>query len=66
MPDIGDTRGSQYDEKNTTDLIKPLCDYDIIHILLKSHSSLVKVLFKFCIKELLTQSPPELRRRYAT
>ncbi|KAL6359863.1 hypothetical protein LRP88_07290 [Fusarium phalaenopsidis] len=56
-PGIGDTRGAQYDKENMVDMMKNLSDYDVLHgilILLKSNSPRLNVLFKFCIKELLT------------
>ncbi|KAJ3462197.1 hypothetical protein MRS44_010750 [Fusarium solani] len=51
------TRGSQYDKKNMADMMKTLSDYYVLHgilILFKSNSPRLNVLFKFCIKELLT------------
>ncbi|UPK94949.1 hypothetical protein LCI18_005884 [Fusarium solani-melongenae] len=56
-PGIGDTRGAQYDKENMADMMKTLSDYDVLHgilILLKSNSPRLNLLFKFCIKELLT------------
>ncbi|KAL2680400.1 hypothetical protein Neosp_007998 [[Neocosmospora] mangrovei] len=56
-PGIADTRGSRYDRENMADMMRTLSDYDVLHgilILLKSNSSRLNVLFKFCIQELLT------------
>ncbi|KAM0424439.1 hypothetical protein ACHAPT_010361 [Fusarium lateritium] len=56
-PGMGDTRGAKHDKANMADMIQTLSSYEVLHgilILLKSNSSRLKVMFKFCIKELLT------------
>ncbi|EEU42912.1 uncharacterized protein NECHADRAFT_47318 [Fusarium vanettenii 77-13-4] len=55
-PGIGDTRGSNHDNENIANMMKMLSNYQDIHgilILLKSNSSRLNVMFRFCIKELL-------------
>ena len=56
-PGIGDTRGVQYDKRNMADILSTLSRYDELHgilILLKSNSARLTIMFKFCVKELLT------------
>ena len=56
-PGIGDTRGVEQDKENMTNIISFLSNYDEIHgicILLKPDNSRLGVMFRFCIKELLT------------
>ncbi|RSL54596.1 hypothetical protein CEP54_009771 [Fusarium duplospermum] len=56
-PGIGDTRGAKHDNENIADMMKTLSNYEDLHgilILLKSNSSRLNIMFKFCIKELLT------------
>jgi predicted GTPase len=56
-PGIGDTRGIEQDAKNMQGLLDRLRSVDKLHgilILLKPNNSRLDVVFKFCIKELLT------------
>ncbi|EGZ72991.1 hypothetical protein NEUTE2DRAFT_156555 [Neurospora tetrasperma FGSC 2509] len=64
-PGIGDTRGLSQDKKNMADILAVLRKYKTLHgilILLKPNASRLTVMFRFCIKELLTQ----LHRNAAT
>lgn len=64
-PGIGDTRGLSQDKKNMADILAVLRKYKKLHgilILLKPNASRLTVMFRFCIKELLTQ----LHRNAAT
>ncbi|KAK6392320.1 hypothetical protein LTR65_003776 [Meristemomyces frigidus] len=56
-PGIGDTRGSSQDKKNMDDVLEKLRSVRELHgvlILLKPNDSRLDVMFKFCLKELLT------------
>lgn len=56
-PGIGDTRGARQDTENMADILSVLSNYDKLHgilILLKPNNSRLTVMFRFCIKELLT------------
>ena len=56
-PGIGDTRGIEQDRKNMVDVLSVLRNYDKLHgilILLKPNNSRLTVMFRFCVKELLT------------
>jgi GTP-binding protein EngB required for normal cell division len=56
-PGIGDTRGIEEDKKNFDSILKYLSNFDELHgicILLKPNNAKLNVMFKFCIKELLT------------
>lgn len=56
-PGMGDTRGIEQDRKNMVDVLSVLRNYDKIHgilILLKPNNSRLTVMFRFCVKELLT------------
>lgn len=56
-PGIGDTRGLEQDRKNMADVLSVLRNYQELHgilVLLKPNNSRLNVMFKFCIKELLT------------
>ncbi|KAK3487538.1 uncharacterized protein B0T23DRAFT_363533 [Neurospora hispaniola] len=64
-PGIGDTRGLEQDNKNMADILHVLRTYKKLHgilILLKPNASRLTVMFRFCIKQLLTQ----LHRNAAT
>lgn len=64
-PGIGDTRGLEQDNKNMADILHVLRTYKQLHgilILLKPNASRLTVMFRFCIKQLLTQ----LHRNAAT
>lgn len=57
-PGIGDTRGLEQDNKNMADILHVLRTYKKLHgilILLKPNASRLTVMFRFCIKQLLTQ-----------
>ena len=56
-PGIGDTRGIEKDKENFQNIMSHLSCYDEVHgicILLKPNNARLTVMFKFCIKELLT------------
>lgn len=56
-PGIGDTRGVSQDNENMTDILTILRTYNNLHgilILLKPNASRLTVMFRFCIKQLLT------------
>lgn len=56
-PGIGDTRGVDQDNKNMVDILNVLRNYDKLHgimILLKPNEARLDVMFRFCIKQLLT------------
>ncbi|KAK3502480.1 hypothetical protein B0T13DRAFT_493894 [Neurospora crassa] len=64
-PGTGDTRGLEQDNKNMADILHVLRTYKKLHgilILLKPNASRLTVMFRFCIKQLLTQ----LHRNAAT
>jgi GTPase SAR1 family protein len=64
-PGIGDTRGVEQDNKNMVDILNVLRNYNDLHgimILLRPDESRLDVMFKFCIKQLLTH----LHRNAAT
>jgi GTPase SAR1 family protein len=57
-PGIGDTRGLEQDNRNMADILKVLRSYDKLHgilVLLKPNAARLTVMFRFCIKQLLTQ-----------
>jgi predicted GTPase/D-ribose pyranose/furanose isomerase RbsD len=57
-PGIGDTKGLQQDNRNLADILRVLRTYDKLHgilILLKPNAARLAVMFRFCIKQLLTQ-----------
>ncbi|OIW25493.1 hypothetical protein CONLIGDRAFT_718320 [Coniochaeta ligniaria NRRL 30616] len=56
-PGIGDTRGVDQDNKNMVDILRVLRSYKNLHgilILLKPNAPRLTVMFRFCIKQLLT------------
>ncbi|KAH8730675.1 hypothetical protein GQ44DRAFT_767855 [Phaeosphaeriaceae sp. PMI808] len=56
-PGIGDVRGVEQDKRNMADILSVLRGYTHIHgilVLLKPNNCRLGVMFKFCIKELLT------------
>ena len=56
-PGIGDTRGIEQDKKNFDVILKYLANLDKLNgicILLKPNNARLTVMFRFCIKELLT------------
>ncbi|KIL85474.1 hypothetical protein FAVG1_11432 [Fusarium avenaceum] len=56
-PGIGDTRGVDQDNSNMNDILSVLRTYDNLHgvlILLKPNAARLTVMFRFCIKQLLT------------
>lgn len=56
-PGIGDTRGTEQDKKNFENILQFLSNHQEIHgicILLKPNNARLTVMFRFCIKELLT------------
>lgn len=56
-PGIGDTRGAMQDTENMADILSVLANYDKLHgilILLKPNNARLTIMFRFCIKELLT------------
>ena len=56
-PGIGDTRGASQDTKNMANILSVIANYEKIHgivILLKPINSRFTLMFRFCIKELLT------------
>ncbi|KAK1836392.1 hypothetical protein QBC39DRAFT_296258 [Podospora conica] len=56
-PGIGDTRGLDQDNKNMADILRVLRTYNQLHgilILLKPNAARLTVMFRFCIKQLLT------------
>ncbi|KAJ4243537.1 hypothetical protein NW757_011176 [Fusarium falciforme] len=56
-PGIGDTRGVDQDNSNMNDILTVLRTYNNLHgvlILLKPNAARLTVMFRFCIKQLLT------------
>jgi GTPase SAR1 family protein len=56
-PGIGDTRGASQDTQNMADILSVLSNYEKLHgivILLKPNNARLTLMFRFCIKELLT------------
>ncbi|TGZ76808.1 hypothetical protein EX30DRAFT_228160 [Ascodesmis nigricans] len=56
-PGIGDTRGIAVDELNMGDILSTIGNYDKLHgiiILMKANTARLDVMFRFCLKELLT------------
>ncbi|KAI0592753.1 hypothetical protein F4775DRAFT_83035 [Biscogniauxia sp. FL1348] len=56
-PGIGDTRGLDQDNENMADILRVLRTYNNLHgilILLKPNAARLTVMFRFCIKQLLT------------
>lgn len=56
-PGIGDTRGTDKDRENMADILSTLRYFPKLHgilILLKPNNSRLTLMFRFCIKELLT------------
>jgi flagellar biosynthesis GTPase FlhF len=56
-PGIGDTRGVSQDTENMADILSVLSNYEKLHgiiILLKPNNARLTLMFRFCIKELLT------------
>lgn len=56
-PGIGDVRGAEQDKKNMADILSVLRGYERLHcvlVLLKPNNARLGVMFKFCVKELLT------------
>lgn len=56
-PGICDTRGPEQDDKNMSDILGVLRNYDKLHavlVLLKPHDARLHVVFRFCITQLLT------------
>ncbi|KAK4150085.1 hypothetical protein C8A00DRAFT_37318 [Chaetomidium leptoderma] len=57
-PGIGDTKGLAQDNQNMADILRVLRTYDKLHgimILLKPNAARLTVMFRFCVKQLLTQ-----------
>lgn len=57
-PGIGDTRGPDQDRQNMINILRVLRNYEKLHgilILLKPNNARLTIMFKFCVKELLTQ-----------
>lgn len=56
-PGIGDVRGAEQDKRNMADILSVLRGYERLHcvlMLLKPNNARLNVMFRFCIKELLT------------
>ncbi|KAI9368394.1 hypothetical protein BJX61DRAFT_221358 [Aspergillus egyptiacus] len=56
-PGIGDTRGIEQDKQNMANMLSILRNYPSLHgilILLKPNNARLGVMFRFCVKELLT------------
>ncbi|KAF3932854.1 hypothetical protein ABW19_dt0209947 [Dactylella cylindrospora] len=56
-PGIGDTRGLDQDNENMVDILRVLRAYSKLHgilILLKPNAARLTVMFRFCVKQLLT------------
>ncbi|KKK14299.1 hypothetical protein ARAM_000797 [Aspergillus rambellii] len=56
-PGIGDTRGLEQDKQNMANMLSILRNYPALHgilILLKPNNARLGVMFRFCVKELLT------------
>lgn len=56
-PGIGDVRGADQDRQNMADILSVLRGYERLHcvlVLLKPNNSRLNVMFRFCVKELLT------------
>jgi len=56
-PGIGDTRGAAQDTKNIAVILSVISNYEKIHgivVLLKPNNSCLTLIFRFCIKDLLT------------
>ncbi len=56
-PGIGDTSGIKQDKKNFENILNTLSDHEELHgicILLKPNNARMGVVFKYCLKELLT------------
>ncbi|KAI1852962.1 hypothetical protein JX265_012851 [Neoarthrinium moseri] len=56
-PGVGDVRGIEADQKNLASILGTISQYEAIHgiiILLKPNSSRLSLMFRFCVKELLT------------
>jgi len=56
-PGIGDTRGAAQDTKNMAVILSVISNYEKIHgivVLLKPNNSCLTLMFRFCIKDLLT------------
>jgi hypothetical protein len=56
-PGIGDTRGASQDTQNMADILSVLSNYEKLYgivILLKPNNARLTLMFRFCIKELLT------------
>ncbi|KAI4462508.1 50s ribosome-binding gtpase [Holotrichia oblita] len=63
-PGIGDTRGLQYDERNTENLLTFIGELDYLNcicILLKPNNSRLNVLFDYCIKHILLRLDKKIR-----
>ena len=57
-PGIGDTRGPDQDRQNVINILRVLRNYEKLHgilILLKPNNARLTIMFKFCVKEILTQ-----------
>jgi hypothetical protein len=58
IPGIGDTKCLEQDNRNMADILRVLRSYDKLHgilVLLKPNAARLTVMFRFCIKQLLTQ-----------
>lgn len=56
-PGIGDVRGAEQDKRNMADILSVLRGYERLHcvlMLLKPNNARLNIMFRFCIKELLT------------
>ncbi|KAM0816813.1 hypothetical protein AB5N19_02615 [Seiridium cardinale] len=56
-PGVGDVRGIEQDQRNLSNILSTLNQYDRLHgivILLKPNSARLTLMFRFCVQELLT------------
>lgn len=63
-PGIGDTRGMQYDERNTENLLTFIGELDYLNcicVLLKPNNSRLNVLFNYCIRHILLRLDKKIR-----
>ncbi|CAG8694322.1 17210_t:CDS:1, partial [Cetraspora pellucida] len=63
-PGIGDTKGLNSDEKNFENILKYINQFDHLNgicIFLKSNSTRLTIMFRFCIQELLSHLHKDTR-----
>lgn len=63
-PGIGDTRGMEYDERNTENLLTFIGELEYLScicVLLKPNNSRLSVLFNYCLKHILLRLNKEVR-----